>query len=315
MNKMSMFLGLALVTFSIRAEDIPAWAFPGCPSVPSTAEQPRTLSVTGSTMHFTAQEIRDRTITRDWFPNVHDPMPKALSSSHGPALVACGYCHLADGSGRPENAKVSGLPVDYIIDQVRAIHTHQRHPVEDGWLPTKMMADAAASLSDEEIKTAASYYAKLKAHSFVRVVEAAKVPPYLNACFVLKKMPGAKQPLNAAIVEMPDAFERFEARDPHTRYTAYVPVGSIARGKTLVASGGGRTQPCSNCHGVDLKGNAALSSPPITGRFATYTFRQLLGFKTGARSGTAAVPMTAVVAGLEPSDFIDLAAYLASLKP
>ena len=150
MIKISILLLLALATFRIEAEQLADWAFPACPAVPSSAEQPRTLSVKGSTMHFTTQQIRDRTITRDWFPNAHAPMPKVLSNSHGPTLVACGYCHLADGSGRPENAKVAGLPVRYIVEQVHAIHAYERHPAEDGWLPSKLMADAAASLSDEE---------------------------------------------------------------------------------------------------------------------------------------------------------------------
>jgi len=53
--------------------------------------------------------------------------------------------------------------------------------------------------------------------------------------------------------------------------------------------------------------------PPIAGRSPTYILRQLLGFKTGARSGTTGLPMRAVVKNLKISDMIDVAAYAASL--
>jgi cytochrome c553 len=311
------WLAAAFFTAPLRAEDIPLWAFPNCPPPPAatSGEPSEPLSLPGSKLHFTAQQIADRSVTRDWFPENHEPMPAALVQSRSPGVPACGYCHLADGSGRPENAKVAGLPVEYIIAQVNAVHAHDRHPAQAGWMPSTLMAASAESLSEQDIKSAAEYYARQKALSFVNVVEASQAPAYVNACFVLKKTAGPKSPLKESILEMPDEFERFEARDPRTAYTAYVPMGSIARGRNLAQTGGGRTQPCATCHGADLQGNRALLSPPIAGRFATYSFRQLLGFKTGARSGPAALPMQTEVAQLQQSDFIDLAAYLASLRP
>jgi cytochrome c553 len=58
-----------------------------------------------------------------------------------------------------------------------------------------------------------------------------------------------------------------------------------------------------------------LEGPPLAGRFASYLFRQLYGFRSGARAGDSAQPMQSVVANLTQADMIDLAAYAASLNP
>jgi hypothetical protein len=52
---------------------------------------------------------------RDWFPQSHEPLPAVVAEPRGPGQAACGYCHLPDGTGRPENAKLAGLPQAYII--------------------------------------------------------------------------------------------------------------------------------------------------------------------------------------------------------
>ena len=55
--------------------------------------------------------------------------------------------------------------------------------------------------------------------------------------------------------------------------------------------------------------------PPITGRTATYMYRQLNDIKSGTRVGTAVALMKPVVANLSDSDLIALAAYLESRNP
>ena len=55
--------------------------------------------------------------------------------------------------------------------------------------------------------------------------------------------------------------------------------------------------------------------PGITGRTATYIFRQLNDMKTGNRSGAWVELMKPVVAKLDQDDMIALAAYLGSLDP
>ena len=92
------------------------------------------------------------------------------------------------------------------------------------------------------------------------------------------------QPVGARVVEVPDDLLRFESRDSRSTFTAYVPVGSLAKGEALVMKGGpGKTTQCALCHGADLKGLGPL--PSIAGRSPSYMFRQLYDFQHGARTG------------------------------
>jgi cytochrome c553 len=178
------------------------------------------------------------------------------------------------------------------------------------------MAQSTSALSDEEIAAAADYFSHRPVKSFVRVVERNQVPNHTLGCFVFLSAPGRAAPLNSRIVEMPIEAERFERRDPHTTYLAYVPRGAIERGRRLAdTGGGGRTQACATCHGVDLKGGAGLPGPPLAGRFPAYLFRQLYGFQSGSRAEAGAQVMSAVAARLTRTDMIDLAAYAAALDP
>ena len=48
--------------------------------------------------------------------------------AHGrkPNVFACGYCHLPNGQGRPENASLAGQPAAYIIEQVNEMKEGRR---------------------------------------------------------------------------------------------------------------------------------------------------------------------------------------------
>jgi cytochrome c553 len=274
------------------------------------------MSVPGSPVHFTASDIANWAVVRDWFPNEHPGMPAVVATSHSPQLTACGYCHLPDGSGRPENAKIAGLSAAYIIAELNLFKAGGRHPAQPDWIPSSSMTRLSADLSTDEIATAAEYFSHQAVKSFVQVIERAEVPNHRSACFIYAPGPGRAVPLQSTIVEMPADLERFERRDPHTTYVAYVPVGSIARGRQLAMGGDpGRVELCSMCHGADLRGGTTLPGPPLAGRFPGYLFRQLYGFQSGARTGEAAQAMQPVVAGLTQADMIDLAAYAASLQP
>ena len=49
--------------------------------------------------------------------------------------------------------------------------------------------------------------------------------------------------------------EGAELRDQHAGFMAYVPQGSIAKGKELASTGGnGKTVACAICHGPDYRG-------------------------------------------------------------
>ena len=60
---------------------------------------------------------------------------------------------------------------------------------------------------------------------------------------------------------------QFESRDTHARFIAYVPLGSVKKGETLAASGGGKTVACAGCHGRALGGAGEI--PGIAGRSPT----------------------------------------------
>jgi len=122
------------------------------------------------------------------------------------------------------------------------------------------------------------------------------------------------QPVGARVVEVPDDLLRFESRDSRSTFTAYVPVGSLAKGEALVMKGGpGKTTQCALCHGADLKGLGPL--PSIAGRSPSYMFRQLYDFQHGARTGEWSPLMAQVVTNLDEQDLLAIVAYLASRDP
>ena len=114
--------------------------------------------------------------------------------------------------------------------------------------------------------------------------------------------PGAgTEPIGKRIIEMPVNPELVSLRDWRQTFVTYVPPGSLKRGEDLVTTGGnGRTQKCTICHGDDLRGVGPF--PPISGRSAIYTFRQLYDFKAGTRNGDWSPLMKEVVAKLTLDD-------------
>lgn len=130
----------------------------------------------------------------------------------------------------------------------------------------------------------------------------------------VKSPDGGVEPLGHRIAEIPDHVNQFELRDSRATFTAYVPVGSLAKGEALAKTGGsGLTAACSLCHGPDLKGTDTV--PAIAGRSPTYIMRELYEFQHGGRSGAASAPMKQNVEKLSQDDMIALAAYVSSLEP
>ena len=84
---------------------------------------------------------------------------------------------------------------------------------------------------------------------------------------------------------MPNDETEAKLRDPHSGFTDYVPPGSVAKGEALASGGGGKTMACALCHGPDLRGNGEV--PGITGRTATYIFRQLNDIQNGPATASA----------------------------
>ena len=114
-NKIKQEMGSAT-----KAAERPSWAYldnpPGVTPAPDTGAP---LHVPDSDAAFTLTQIRNLFFSPDWHPADHSPMPPIVSQGSKPNVRACGSCHRSDGAGGPENAKVAGLPVDYIVQQMR----------------------------------------------------------------------------------------------------------------------------------------------------------------------------------------------------
>lgn len=297
---------------------VPRWAWPvAAPAVTGGARVDRNtpLHVPNSAVTYTSSQINDTFAPPDWFPSSHAPAPSIVTTGRKPRVYACGYCHLMDGRGRPENATLAGLPFDYIVAQLTAFKLGDRTSPVTPFRSFDLMKGIADSLTDADMREAATYFSRVKFTRPAKVIEAKTLPRVEPQGGLYFKDPnGGVDTLGARVIEMPDVAEEHERRNAMATYTAYVPPGSIARGKTLATIVTRATpKPCVSCHGPELRGVAP--APPIAGRSASYIVRQLVAFRTGARASLAAAPMREVASHLSLDDMIAVAAYSASRKP
>jgi cytochrome c553 len=312
---MKIILGLtltaALSAAAYAADQSADWAYPVTPP-PGQLDNTVEKSVPGSTAHYTQAQIDDPFNPPDWFPSEHPAMPQVVA--HGgpkPAGRACAQCHLPSGDGHPESASLAGLPADYIIRQMGAFKRGERNNPRAG-----VMIAMAQVFSDDEVKAAAEYFSKLKPTAGYNTVKETDTVPksHVGAGGMRFASDGGEtEPIGARIINLPKDETEAKLRDPHSGFTDNVPPGSIARGAAIAAGDGGKVVPCALCHGPALKGMDQV--PGITGRTATYMFRQLNDIKNGFRNGTGVNFMKPVVANLSDSDMIALSAYLESRDP
>ena len=184
---------------------------------------------------------------------------------HGrrPDVRACGYCHLPNGQGRPENASLAGLPAGYIVQQMADYKNGLRKTSESKMGPPTTMLAIGKAANDAEVKAAAEYFASIKPKPWIKVIEAKMVPKTHVSGWMFVETEGADkgmEPIGSRVIEMPVDLERTELRDSKSSFIAYAPVGSIKKGEALVTTGGaGKTIKCSICHGADLKGHRERS--------------------------------------------------------
>jgi cytochrome c553 len=298
----------------------PEWLFPIDPKSikpnpnPPKLDDKELLEIPDSKEKFTLARINDPFNAPDWRPNDHLAMPEIVARGRKPGVMACAYCHTPTGQGRPENSALAGLPEAYFKEQLLDFRSGKRKPTgPEKYLPSQAMLKIAKAMTDAEIDESAKYFAQQKLRRRVYVIESLRIPRAEPAAWIYEEVPGTED-LEDRLIEVTNELVRHERRDDRLEYTAYVPPGSISRGKRLVVTGdGGKTLPCSTCHLANLKGTDKV--PPIAGRSPTYLLRQMLAFRNEGRANDASQQMKPVLEKLALTDMIDLAAYLGSLYP
>ena len=297
----------AFVAIAAAPATAPEWAFPGLGDA-TRASAPRASEVMrlpGSPVILHQSDF-DGAQAVDWFPNTHPPAPEVVLNAKGKGGYPCGYCHLPDGRGRPENARLQGLPADYIVEQVRAFANGTRRAAVP-YMPTSYMAEVAHAIAPADLQAAAAYFSKFEPQAHTQIVEAVTIPAAAAWHFVYRFDRLKHEALGPRIIEGPVDDERFELRDPEARYIAYVPEGAVARGQVIAEHGASGRPACVSCHGQALIG--------IAGASPTFLARQLMAFRSNARNDPGAPPMQAVAGQLTDAQIIDAAAYVGSRRP
>ena len=290
----------------------PPWAYtvnpPPTPGAKPPPPDPGPRQVPGSTVSLTVAQTRDAYNPPDWHPSAHPPMPASVAHGRPKEMRACGFCHLVNGQGRPENASLAGLPAAYIVQQMADFKSGDRKSAEPRMGPPNAMIQDAKAATDDEIRTAAAYFSSFPFKKWIRVVEAADVPKSRIAGSMHVPTNDGTEPLGQRIIELPEDLSRTELRDASSGFVAYVPPGSIAKGASLVKAGA-----CGTCHGPDLKGLGPV--PPLAGRSPSYTVRQLFDMQVGVRKGPWSALMKAAVEKMTIDEMIAIAAYTSSREP
>ena len=294
---------------------VPAWAFPTSPA-PSPAPTPDSVvlhHVPNSDVALTMRQVGNGYDIPDWFPHSHPPMPAPVQYGNRPNGRACGFCHLPDGQGRPENGTLAGLPAEYIRKQVAAFRDSSRLAANPA-SPINSMHLIATSVTATDVARAASYFEHLSLTRRNHVLEVTRVPKTRIEVMLFAYDGAGTEPIDGRLIEVPETFERHELRDPRVQYTTYVPPGSLARGRQLATRGpAGPATACATCHGPQLLGKDLV--PPIAGRSPSNILRQLMNFRTGARPDSVSAAMRPIVERLDVRDMVSLAAFVGSRAP
>jgi len=302
-SKYFLAAAFALSVLTLRAQQPPAgrepsWAFPAINGA-LPAEEPGPKSLAGSTKAYTPAQIDDLSNAPDWFPDAHPAAPALVQKGHGAAL-ACGACHLMSGEGHPESAGLTGFTAAYLVQQMADFKSGARRD-------SARMNAIAKDVSDEESRQVADWFAALKPAAWTKVTEAVTVPKTIVGQGRMRfvQPDGGMEPIGNRIITVPQDQARARSRDPRSGFVAYVPVGSISKGKALAAG-------CTICHGDAFQGLGNV--PRLAGLHPIYIARQLYLFQDGTRNGIDAQLMKKPVARVTDDDILAISAYLASLE-
>lgn len=296
---------------------LPEWAYtpppaggppPAVSALP--ADDAAVVSIPGTTKKFTRAELRAQKETMDWYPeDRHGTMPDIVRFGKQ-GVRQCSLCHLPDGSGRPENAPISSYHPTYFLQQMQDFRDGLRKSADPRKANTNTMIGFAKATTREEDLAAAQYFSQQPYPRRIKVVESKTAPKVRLQGGMHMAVPAAEgggtEPLQAdEIVEIPDDNLRAEARDTRMSWTAYVPPGTLNRGKQLATK-----YQCATCHGASLEGIGPV--PALAGRSPSYTMRQLFDMKTGARRGPWSELMKPIVTSMSVQDLMAVSAFAAS---
>src|ERR1700685_1925621 len=164
----------------------------------------------------------------DGSPDMHPPMPQVVAHGNAPSVRACASCHLPTGTGHDESAYVAALPAGYFIRQMADFKSGARKG-------SGTMATIAKAIADDEVRSAAEYFASLKPRPWIRLVETDTVPKtYVGPGNKRLRLPdGGSEPIGNRIIEIPEDENVVLNRDPRLGFLAFVPKGSIEKGEAV----------------------------------------------------------------------------------
>src|SRR3989440_9683451 len=198
MKNPACVLVMALLPGLAIAAENPDWAYPPTPK-PAPAEGVVQKQVPGSAKQYTLAQIDDGFNPPDWFPEEHPPMPEIVATGRKP-VRACALCHLPTGDGHPESSSLAGLPAAYLVRQMAEFRNGGRKGIR-----ANAMIDIAKAMSDEDVRAASEYFARLKPGVWTRAVETATVPnTYVGPAATPFASPGGgTEPLGNRIIVLP----------------------------------------------------------------------------------------------------------------
>jgi cytochrome c553 len=332
-NSMSTNAGLPWAYgFAAPASAPTAGGGAGAPAAAGPAEPPEDPDairhLPDTTATFTIKDIANGYGPADWYPGDHPAMPDIVAHGRKPAVQACGFCHYPSGKGRPNNAGPAGLPAAYILRQLQDFKDGSRNTADKRKRNEGQMIAIAKALTPDEAQAAATYFASAKWTPYEKVVEADTVPKSrfvgggggLN--MTLTGAEAGVEPIGDRIVEIPTSpFDTEPLRNPRSGFIAYVPPGTLAKGKAIVDAADGNSAgnrlACATCHGEGLQGLVAqgLAIPSLAGRSPSYLARQMNDFKQQTRKGPGSRLMQPVVQNLSDDNILAVVAYVSSLNP
>ena len=278
-----------------------AWAYPAAPRGLPRPDPAALHTAEGAdpSKKLTMRQIGDAFGPPDWFPGDHPPLPNIVAHGRRPHVMACILCHLPNGNGHPESASVSGLTVQYIIDQMHAFKNGDRQNIR-----APAMIEMAYAISEKDLKEAVRYFAAIprSKQQWIRVAETSRAPANHvgggGARFFDKGAETVPVPPDM-IYEVAES-EQVELRNQRVGFVDYVPVGSLAKGRIVANGDKGAMRTCASCHGDDYRGHD--DAPRLAGRGAYYLIRQLADMKAGTRKGAALGKMKLIIGKLSDAE-------------